>query len=300
MNKSVNRALFKKSNKLTSLILFLLLSALFLVFERTSYPGIALIRATLDDLFAPPISGVNAIMRKTSDSFSFIGDIIDVYEENERLNEEVSRLEEWRSVAERLALENQRLIDLLQVKSLPHEILVSPRVISLIGGAYARSALVNSGRNDGVESDLTVVDGTGLIGRTIHVGFTTSEVLLLTDINSRIPVRVERSGDNGIAIGTNNSDLRLAFLPLNPDIQVGDRILTSGDGGIFRPDLVVGTVTSIEEGTIHVTPQSRLSNLNFVSILKKHTVALVDDNNSNAAPQDNPENPANDQREGQF
>ena len=270
------------------------------MFERTSYPGIALIRATLDDLFAPPISGVNAIMRKTSDSFSFIGDIIDVYEENERLNEEVSRLEEWRSVAERLALENQRLIDLLQVKSLPHEILVSPRVISLIGGAYARSALVNSGRNDGVESDLTVVDGTGLIGRTIHVGFTTSEVLLLTDINSRIPVRVERSGDNGIAIGTNNSDLRLAFLPLNPDIQVGDRILTSGDGGIFRPDLVVGTVTSIEEGTIHVTPQSRLSNLNFVSILKKHTVALVDDNNSNAAPQDNPENPANDQREGQF
>lgn len=266
-NKRTNRALFRKSNKGFSVGLFILASMAFILIERSHYPGIAYLRSVLDELFAQPIAGVRLVISEISDGTSFVGDIINVHSENNRLKEEVERLRNWRATAEALGLENKRLQDALKAHVIRQKIVATPRVISMISGAYARGARIYAGLAQGLENNMTVVDGQGLVGRVMNVGISISEILLITDLNSRIPVRIERSRQNGIAAGSNEALLSLEFLPLNPDVQVGDRVLTSGDGGVFAPDLLVGTVEKIEDDRIYIKPASRLNDLNFVTVV---------------------------------
>ena len=108
----------------------------------------------------------------------------------------------------------------------------------------------------------------GVVGRVLMVGAAASRVLLITDFNSRVPVRVERTGQNGVAVGRNSQLLSLQFLPVDMDVVVGDRILTSGDGGVFPPDLPFGEVVAVADAAVDIRTLADLENLDFVRILK--------------------------------
>jgi rod shape-determining protein MreC len=180
--------------------------------------------------------------------------ILDVHESNQRLAEENKRLLEWYQAANRLESENRELRDLLNMKDETALQFQSAKVIMDAETQYARTILVKIGENDNVQKGQGVLNHEGLIGRVIETGEQTSRVLLLSDVNSRIPVMIEGSRDRAILAGTNNSDPVLNHLPEGHGVGTGQRVVTSGHGGIFPYGIPVGETYQLDNGYIAVRP----------------------------------------------
>ena len=128
-----------------------------------------------------------------------------------------------------------------------HPTAVTARVVADAGGPFVQTVMVNAGADQGVVNGMAAVNERGLVGRVIEVGRRSARILLLTDFNSRIPVMVEPSRDQAILAGDNSREPGLMFLPLNPRLSVGDRVVTSGRGGVLPPGLAIGVVSAIGE-----------------------------------------------------
>jgi len=132
-----------------------------------------------------------------------------------------------------------------------------------------KSLLVSVGREDGVRKGQAVISGDGLIGRIVEVGKSSSRVLLVSDINSRVPVLVEDSRQHAIFSGQNETSGILMHLPSESEVKIGARIVTSGQGGVFPNGLPVGVVKEVHEGRIFVEPFADFSRLMHVRIIEQ-------------------------------
>jgi rod shape-determining protein MreC len=198
-----------------------------------------------------------------------VGELIALRAENARLRAQNQRLLEWQSAARQLGLENAALRQLLNMRSDPERpTAVAGRVVADAGGPFVHTVLVDVGTEDGAAQGMAAVNERGLIGRVIEVGRRSARVLLLTDFNSRVPVMVEPSRDQAILAGNNTRGLSLVFLPLNPRLAVGDRVVTSGRGGVLPPGLEVGTVTAIDEAGATVEPLVDFARLEYLRLLE--------------------------------
>src|SRR3546814_206144 len=146
------------------------------------------------DVLSRPVSGFAGAVES-------VGELTSLRSENARLRAENERLVHWQLLARRLEGENQALRDLLRLKPGPEARHIAARVIADTGGAFARSLLVNAGSADGVRRRQSVLSGEGLVGRIVQVGRRSARVLLITDLNSRIPVVVGDQRRQPILIG---------------------------------------------------------------------------------------------------
>lgn len=162
--------------------------------------------------------------------------------DNRLLRGELAQLRPLGVRLEELELENRRLRSLLGMRTDPSRREVAARVTGDSSSAFARSFMLNAGRLEGVETDATVLASGGLLGRVVERSDHSALVLTLLDINSRVPVLVQRTRTRAIAAGRNGRLLSLEFVPANADIQPGDLIVTSGTGGFFPKGLLVGRV----------------------------------------------------------
>jgi rod shape-determining protein MreC len=144
------------------------------------------------------------------------------------------------------------------------------RVIGDSGGVFVRSVLINAGKADRIEKGDAVVNGEGLIGRVAEAGRRSGRVLLISDLNSRIPVVAEKSRIRAILAGDNSPSPKLAFLSPNARLDVGDRIVTSGHGGVFPAGLPVGRIASVADGVIRVEPFADFHRLEYVRIITEY------------------------------
>jgi rod shape-determining protein MreC len=198
-----------------------------------------------------------------------VGELIALRAENARLREQNLRLLDWQSAARQLSLENAALRQLLRMRVDPDRpTAVTGRVVGDAGGPFVHTVLVDVGAEHGVARGMAAVNERGLIGRVIEVGRQSARVLLLTDFNSRIPVMVEPSRDQAILAGNNTRRPSLAFLPLNPRLAVGNRVVTSGRGGVLPPGLEIGTVTAIDETGVAVAPLVDFARLEYLRLLE--------------------------------
>ena len=197
-----------------------------------------------------------------------VGELVALRSENVRLREQNARLLEWQSVARQLALENAALRQVLSMEGEDqYPTAVTARVVADAGGPFVHTVLVNAGADRGVVAGMAALNERGLVGRVIEVGRRSARVLLLTDFNSRVPVMVEPSRDQAILAGDNSREPGLTFLPINPRLSVGDRVVTSGRGGVLPPGLAVGAVSAIDDGKVAVAPLvdwDRLSHLRLL------------------------------------
>ena len=244
---------------LASATLIILGKADTLLFDR--------LRANFGDLAAPVLELVSRPAASVDSTVDRVHDVFALYTENARLREENARLMQWQQAAQNLRAENQRLKQLLNLTPDPQASFVSGKVVANSGGAFVRSVLVNAGRADGVVRGQAAIAGEGLAGRVAEVGERTARVLLLTDLNSRIPVVIDSSRERAVLAGDNSDQPRLLYVPPRAGVKVGDRIVTSGHGGIFPPGLPVGVVASIEDAMIRVEPFVELSRLDFLRIV---------------------------------
>jgi len=219
-----------------------------MVLGKSESPIVERARLTVTDAVTPIMNGLSRPLASIRQAYDNAREFLDLREENAALREQQARLVQWQSVARQLEAENRALRDLLKFAPDRAASFVTARVVADNGGAFVRSVLVAAGSHDGLRKGDAAVTGEGLVGRVAEVGERSARVLLLTDINSRIPVVIERSRDQGILAGDNSDNPRLLYLSHGSQLVPGDRVVTSAAGGAFPPGLPVGVVKSTDTG----------------------------------------------------
>lgn len=200
------------------------------------------VRARLTDWTAPILEGMRAPMAGLQNWVSNAGDIFSVYDENVRLKKEVAELRKWQETARALQTRLQRYEILL--KAVPDVELpsIQARVIGQSNRPFIKTMILNAGTAQGVKAGQAVVDDRGILGRIYVTGDSTSWVILLGDLNSRVPVTVSPSNRRAMLSGDNSSAPTLLLDSGLTTIHAGDRVYSSGDGGQLPPGLPVGVV----------------------------------------------------------
>ncbi|MEK9752302.1 MAG: rod shape-determining protein MreC [Rhodospirillaceae bacterium] len=216
--------------------------------------------APILDALSQPVVTVNRWVTEGRELFA-------IRAQNEALREDRARLMHWQAAARRLEAENRVLRELLNYQAGPVVSFISGRVIADTGGAFVHSLVVNAGEAAGVQKGQAVVTSDGLLGRVASVGERAGRVLLITDLNSRIPVVIEQSRVRAIMAGNNTAKPRLIHLPTGGTVSIGERVVTSGHGGAFPPGLPIGVVSAVGEGGIEVTPFVNRDRVEYVRIL---------------------------------
>lgn len=238
-----------------------------MVLSRAEPELIERLRTGITDASAPILQFFSQPAASVASALDEIDAVMAVHEENAALRNRNARLLKWQAVAQQLAHENEVLQGMLNVVPDPRATFVTARVIGDSGGPFVRTALINAGAAHGVRKGLAVINGEGLIGRIVEAGERSARILLLTDLNSRIPVVMEASRDRAILAGDNTPRPRLEFLAVDSRAGVGDRVVTSGEGGLFPPGLPVGIVSSVREDGVLVQPFVDWDRLEYVSVL---------------------------------
>jgi rod shape-determining protein MreC len=242
-------------------------AAAMIILSRADFATVQSLRASVGDAAAPALELLSRPLAAGTAVVARVRDAVALYRENARLEEENERLLSWQQAALRLAAENTRLRDLLKLTPPASVSFVTARVIANSGGAYLRSVLIDAGSRNGIARGQAAITGEGLAGRVLETGKRTARVLLLSDLNSRVPVRIEPSGAQAVLAGDNSARPVLRYLPFEAKVRVGDRVVTSGDGGVFPPDLPIGLVAATDGGLSRVEPYVGLSELAFLRIV---------------------------------
>jgi rod shape-determining protein MreC len=209
-------------------------------------------RANLTDWAAPALEVVRAPLAGINRFLGSIGDIFHVYEENLKLKEENARLRQWHNQAVVLDDRVKRYQLLLHAVPDPALTTVMAQVIGRANRPFLETMILDAGKSQGVKPGQAVIDARGMIGRIFLAGDHTSWVILLTDLNSRVPVTVVPGNVQAIMAGDNSGAPTLDLLSQNVTLKPGMQVVTSGDGGLLPPGLAVGIVVANPGGGFRV------------------------------------------------
>lgn len=247
-------------------------------------------RTTIADIAAPILDALSRPAASIEEFIVEIAAISQLREDNARLREEISRLRSWHSIATNLAVENQSLREMLNFVPPPRASFVSARVIADGSGPFSRSVLLNVGTRHNIAKGQAVVNDAGMVGRVIEVGQRSARVLLLTDFNSRVPVVFETTRERAILAGDNSTTMRLDFVSPIAKVTAGERIVTSGHGGLLPAGLPVGTIADGKDNAIRVQPFVDWSRLEYVRVVDYPAPAVPESDGAEepvAGPQPN-------------
>lgn len=219
-----------------------------------------------ENILSTPLQFVSTFFNQAARS---INDLFSNFSDNQTLRERNAELEEAlaRSQAElvelrEIASDAARLSELLDyVSASDSQETLTAEVIGYDQNNLIRTIIINKGARDGVALGMPVVTKQGLVGRIIDVTALASRVLLITDPSSSISARLQTSRAQGTVQGRLTGNLRMGLIPLEASVEVGDVVLTSGLGGNFPPDIVIGQVTSVRQFEFELNQEAEVRSL---------------------------------------
>lgn len=229
------------------LFLLLLLAATLTLFARdirgkhppSLWDRVLLILAT------PPLKLTTSIFNSVSTVWRRYIALMHAERENEKLRSERDALLVENQILKEQARENERLRELLTFKQRHPFRMIPAEIIGRDPTSWFKSIIIDKGSADGVIQGAGVITPEGVVGRIIKVTSSSAHVLLLIDVNSNIDAVVQRSRARGIVVGTGETICRLAYVQKTENIVEGDRVITSGLGGIFPSGILIGFVVSL-------------------------------------------------------
>jgi rod shape-determining protein MreC len=253
--------------RLLVVLLSLVLITVFLVW-RIDSPRVERFRAQVVDKVVPrmdwAMTPVTAVVQIFRDYQSYQ----QLFDQNQELRRELRQMTAWKEAALQLEQENARLRDLNNVRLDPKLTYITAVVLADAGSPFRQSILINVGSRDGIVDGWATMDGIGLVGRISGVGANTARVIMVTDSSSRIPVEIQPSGQKALIVGDNSAAPPIDFLE-NPDlVRPGDSIVTSGDGEVFPPGLLIGRVAQDPGGRLRVRLSADYERLEFLRVLR--------------------------------
>lgn len=256
--------------------LVLALLTIFLVW-RIDSPRVERLRANLIDQIVLnldwALTPITRLARMVDDFQSYAR----IYEQNQELRRELQQMKAWKEAALQLEQKNARLLDLNNVRLDPKFSYVTGVVMADSGSPFRRSLLLNVGQRDGIMDGWATMDGLGLVGRISGVGKATSRVILVTDTNSRIPVTIQPSGQHALLVGDTTLAPPIEFLEKTELVRPGDRVVTSGEGGVFPAGLLVGQVALGTDRRLRIRLSADYERLEFLRVIRSHSAESIDD-----------------------
>ena len=257
--------LAKGTKQRFSLLALVVLSIIFIFVETVDTQPLNYIRSFIKDTIYRGSLVVSLPSKSFSSFTNIISEHINVYSSYRELKKENKELKNNISKSDFLELENTQLRKLIEEQVSSPSNLLSARVMLDKQSPYLNSFIINIGSNKDIKNGMAALDGKNFIGRIVDVNFFSSRVLLVSDLNSKIPVITEPSARHGILSGHGKNKPTLEYLPENHNIQPGDKVYTSGKEGIFPTGIPIGEV-KIENGIIKVSLFSDLSQVSFINI----------------------------------
>ena len=257
--------LSKGSKQKFSLFALIVLSIIFLFVETIETKPLNYFRSFIKDVIYRGALVVSTPSKSINNFTDFVKEHVHLYDDYNKLKKENDDLKNKISETDFLELENSQLRKLIEEQISSSSNLMSARVMLDKQSLYLNSFIINIGGNKNIKNGMAVLDGKNFIGRIVDVNFFSSRVLLVSDLNSKIPVITEPSAHHAILNGHGKNEPTLEYLPENHNIQNGDKVYTSGKGGIFSPGIPVGEV-KIENNIIKVLLFSDLSQITFINI----------------------------------
>ncbi len=224
-------------------------------------------RTLSDRVMAPVGDALSTPGRLTGQGVDGVRGYFFAVSENRRLKAELKDMRQWRDVALALRDTNERYRAVLGLKTDPPIPMVAARIVTDSRGPFANSRLANAGIEKGIKPGSPVMSENGLVGRVVGVGNGVSRVLLLTDVAARTPVMIDRTNARAILTGDGGPNPRLEYLRGQDPVRDGDRVLTSGDGGVFPRGLPVGVAVKGLDGHWRLVLASDRAAVDFVRIL---------------------------------
>ena len=256
-------------------VLVLGLLGLFLLW-RIDSPRVEQLRAAVIDKVVPNLDWAMAPVTGTVNLLRDFQSYQRIFEQNQELRRELQQMQSWKEAALQLEQENARLLDLNNVRLDPRLTYVTGVVSADSGSPFRQSVLLNVGARDGIVDGWAAMDGLGIVGRISGVGASSSRVILLTDTSSRIPVTVQPSGQRALILGDNTIAPPIDFLEDAARVRPGDRVITSGDGGVFPSGLLVGRVAADPGGRLRLRMAADYERLEFLRVLRNHASPGID------------------------
>jgi rod shape-determining protein MreC len=255
-------------------VLVLVLGATFLLW-RIDSPRVERFRAQVTDRLVPNLDWAMAPVTGAINLLRDFQSYQRMTEQNQELRSELRKMQTWKEAALQLEQENARLLDLNNVRLDPRLTYVTGVVLADSGSPFRQSVLLNVGTRDGLVEGWATMDGIGLVGRISGVAENTARVILLTDTSSRIPAVIQPSGQRAIIAGDNSAAPPIDFLE-NPDlVRPGDRLISSGDGGVFPAGLLIGQIAADPSGRLRVRLAADFERLEFLRVLRHHGTDAV-------------------------
>ena len=261
----------------------LVLFALFILW-RIDSPRVERFRAALIDAVVPNFDWAMKPVTMVAGMIDDFQSYTRIYEQNQELKRELQQMKAWKEAALQLEQKNARLLDLNKVRLDPKLTHVTGVVMADSGSPFRQSVLLNVGARDGIRDGWATMDGIGLVGRISGVGERTARVILVTDSNSRIPVTIQPSGQHALLAGDNTALPALDFIESPENIRPGDRVVSSGDGGVFPPDILVGQVAQDADGRLRLRMAADYGGLEFLRVLRSHPAERLEDGGALVLP----------------
>ena len=268
-------------------ILLVFLMLVFLVW-RIDSPRVERFRAQIVDAVMPNFDWALVPVTKLVGMVENFQSYNRIYEQNQELRRELRQMKAWKEAALQLEQENAKLLDLNNVRLDARLSYVTGVVLADSGSPFRQSVILNIGARDGILDGWAATDGLGLVGRIAGVGERTSRVILLTDSNSRLPVTIQPSGQIALMSGDNSVLPLLEFIESPDKVRAGDRVVSSGDGEVFPPGLLVGHVVIGPDRRFRVRLAADYERLEFLRVLRSHPSERIVDPGGLIVPERRP------------
>lgn len=253
-----------------AIVLLFFIAFIMMMFNKAENILIDKTSSVAADIFSPVVEFLTIPAKIVSGALNYFYDFHNIREENKKLKKENQELVIKNSRANSLEVENRLLAKLLNYVPPRGISFFTAKVVAEEGNAFSRALIIYTAGNSNIKKGQVVLSDSGVIGRVEKVGAAYSKVLLVTDINSKIPVMVEQSRIRGILSGDNTSVPKLIFTPLEAQLNIGDRIVTSGVAGVFPPGLPIGKIVSTQKNNIKIRTFSDLDLIEYVRVVDYH------------------------------
>jgi len=250
-----------------SLLALIIISFILLSLDFFKFKPIDLFRSVTKDLIYRGSFIASLPFKSVNSSIIIIKDHFILYENYEKIKKELNLIKTEKRESKFLKTQNKELKNAIKDTLKQEKESIVAKVLLDKKSPFLKSVVINKGTKTNLKKGMAVLHRGNMIGRIVEVNYLSSRVLLLSDLNSKIPVKIEPSGDNAIVSGAGNNIGTLLFLPKKSMIEVENLVFTSGTDGIFNEGIPVGKIIKLEDN-FFVEFFEDLNQLNYVNIIK--------------------------------
>ena len=264
---AIRSAFLKKENKQRfSLILLIFFSLILLILGRQDFKPIDYIKISIKEIIYRSTFIISVPENYLKKTYSTIEDHFNLYGEYSKIKTELKKLKAQDVINDFIISENKRLKQVVDDYIVESEEIIAKILIDK-KSPFLRSIIVNKGSAEGIKLGMAVLDNNYLIGKVVEVNFTTARVLLLSDLNSKIPIIIEPGGIEAILSGTGQHNGVIQYTKEKYIIDKESVVYTSGSGGLFKSGIPIGRIENIDIDILEsVSFFSDFSQLRFVKI----------------------------------